>query len=193
MPKYFKHKNLIGQKFNRLLVLKLDHRGKVIYWLCRCDCGVEKFIRNDCLLNGTTKSCGCYSKENSGKQSIGEKNWLWKGDKVGRHSLHERFRNKLPNKNICKFCKQKCKTDLANISQKYKTTEDDWMWLCRRCHSRYDNGWIWEDTKWFKMCEGCNKKIEVTLRNFYRNYNGEWIARCKPCVAIRKKKLKKQP
>lgn len=62
--KYSKVK-LINKKFTRLLVIDfshLDKRGNH-YWLCRCDCGVEKNVRESCLISGEIKSCGCYKKD----------------------------------------------------------------------------------------------------------------------------------
>lgn len=48
--------NLIGQKFNRLKVLKrVDNK-----WECKCDCGNIVFINTYKLKSGHTKSCGCY-------------------------------------------------------------------------------------------------------------------------------------
>lgn len=32
-------------------------------WLCRCDCGNEKIIRQSNLVNSTTKSCGCLANQ----------------------------------------------------------------------------------------------------------------------------------
>jgi len=54
-------KNLIGKKFNKLLVLQKVKSNKWgnTYWLCLCDCGREKIVRGDCLRKGLTKSCGC--------------------------------------------------------------------------------------------------------------------------------------
>lgn len=64
-------KNIIGQKFNRLLVLEfvevIDHKS---VWKCRCDCGNIKNISGADLKSGNTKSCGCYFKEIAGKQTI---------------------------------------------------------------------------------------------------------------------------
>lgn len=54
-------KDLTGQRFGRLTVVKLDRTGKHTYWLCKCDCGNEKVIRSDCL--GAVRSCGCLKKE----------------------------------------------------------------------------------------------------------------------------------
>lgn len=56
---------LIGQKFERLLVIsaagKNKHRQSL--WLCRCDCGVEKTVAGGKLRNGNTKSCGCLRRQ----------------------------------------------------------------------------------------------------------------------------------
>ena len=57
---------MIGQKHNRLTVLSLagtkNRRGMM---LCRCDCGAEKEIEARRIRQGTTKSCGCLSREMS--------------------------------------------------------------------------------------------------------------------------------
>jgi len=51
--------------FSRLTVTGLESRNKYRnYWLCRCECGGEKVVREDNLLRGNTKSCGCLQKEN---------------------------------------------------------------------------------------------------------------------------------
>lgn len=59
--------DIIGQKFGRLLVIKLAQRGNRnrIRWLCRCDCSKEKIVYSDHLKNGSTKSCGCLNKSNA--------------------------------------------------------------------------------------------------------------------------------
>lgn len=59
--------NLIGQKFNRLTVIKRVENDKYYrtQWLCICDCGNEKYIivTGHSLKTGNTKSCGCYAHE----------------------------------------------------------------------------------------------------------------------------------
>ncbi len=50
-----------GKKFSLLTVLsRADIRTKIgkLQWNCKCDCGKECIVQNDCLLGGT-KSCGC--------------------------------------------------------------------------------------------------------------------------------------
>ena len=50
----------IGRRFGNLTVVafegKKDHR---YMWRCRCDCGNEVVVREICLKNGHTTSCGC--------------------------------------------------------------------------------------------------------------------------------------
>jgi len=60
-----KIKDLTGQRFGRLTVIKINGRtkDKSVTWLCRCDCGNETIVVGQNLSNGNTKSCGCYHKE----------------------------------------------------------------------------------------------------------------------------------
>lgn len=59
-------KNLIGQRFGRLLVI--DRAGSNKYgramWLCLCECGNKSVKQGKLLLNGHCKSCGCGEYEN---------------------------------------------------------------------------------------------------------------------------------
>lgn len=66
-----KKKNLIGQKFGRLSILKDsgERLGGNVVWLCRCDCKRVVKVRSYCLISKHTKSCGCLVKENATKMS----------------------------------------------------------------------------------------------------------------------------
>lgn len=60
--------DLTGQRFGRWTVLEEAPTKKkdwctVRYWHCRCDCGTEKNVLQANLLNGDSKSCGCYRRE----------------------------------------------------------------------------------------------------------------------------------
>lgn len=56
-----------GRRFYRLVVIDLDRSIKRsgTYWMCRCDCGMEKSIIATNLIRGSTRSCGCLRKERS--------------------------------------------------------------------------------------------------------------------------------
>ena len=73
MPK----KDLTGQRFGRLLVIREYGRSKnrQVTWLCRCDCGAETVITSGSLRGGRTKSCGCLQRERSTKHGGTNKNW----------------------------------------------------------------------------------------------------------------------
>jgi len=63
-------------KFGRLTALGIGYRKKyigcsVIYWKCKCECGIIKYIDGRSLRNGTTKSCGCLNKEINSKRLKG--------------------------------------------------------------------------------------------------------------------------
>ena len=60
--------NNIGKKFGMLTILEQKRENNRTYYLCRCDCGVEKWIRADTLKQGTI-SCGCYNKKNNLKKA----------------------------------------------------------------------------------------------------------------------------
>ena len=55
-----------GSRFGRLVVLREEKKPSDPhhhYYLCQCDCGNTKLIRDRCLCSGETKSCGCFWKE----------------------------------------------------------------------------------------------------------------------------------
>ena len=61
--------NIIGKKYNRLTVLKqfkeIRNGRYRTYLKCECDCGEVVTTRKDGIINGHTKSCGCYAREKS--------------------------------------------------------------------------------------------------------------------------------
>ena len=60
-------KNLIGQRFGRLVVKEMINRrrDRNVFWLCQCDCGNTCEVCSAQLLSGDTQSCGCLSREKS--------------------------------------------------------------------------------------------------------------------------------
>ena len=64
--------DLSNQKFGLLTVVSLDDiKNKKIkpdqinhrYWVCKCECGNITSVRQDKLIYGKTKSCGCFRKD----------------------------------------------------------------------------------------------------------------------------------
>ncbi len=60
-----KPRDIFGKRFGRLLVLsesKPASKWKT-FVKCKCDCGAEKFIREDHIKSGRSKICGCLNRE----------------------------------------------------------------------------------------------------------------------------------
>ena len=61
--------DLTGKRFGRLTVICRDFETQKLknaekpYWKCKCDCGKEVSVLGKSLREGTTKSCGCYSRD----------------------------------------------------------------------------------------------------------------------------------
>lgn len=78
-------KDLAGRKFGKLTAIAFaglkDDRYPL--WSCKCDCGAEKVARQDSLLNGGTRSCGCLMRERR-KDSSGNRLIDISGRKFGK-------------------------------------------------------------------------------------------------------------
>lgn len=60
-----KHINIIGNKYNRWTVISYEGVDKKRngLWKCSCECGNIKIVRGYTLTGNTSKSCGCFNKE----------------------------------------------------------------------------------------------------------------------------------
>jgi hypothetical protein len=69
-------KDLVGQKFGKLLVISFKEHNKhnKAIWNCMCDCGNKISVESYHLRIGHTTSCGCYKKE-----LVGENHPCWRG------------------------------------------------------------------------------------------------------------------
>lgn len=68
---------LAGQKFGHWLVVEkgdLDPRGNIL-WLCRCDCGTERFVRGSEVYLGNSTSCGCTRRTHGMTKTRTFKSW----------------------------------------------------------------------------------------------------------------------
>ena len=56
--------DLIGKKFGKLIVLELGEKDKHRHttYKCKCECGRETLARKYSLLDGSTKTCGCWAE-----------------------------------------------------------------------------------------------------------------------------------
>jgi hypothetical protein len=107
--------------------------------------------------------------------NLGEKNGQWRGDKVGRGTLHRWVRRRLPLVDLCQNCHNNPPIDLANITGLYTRDLSNWKYLCRSCHmlsdGRMEN--LTGVPPGFKQSEETKKKLRLIKRA--RGTNGQYI------------------
>ena len=67
-----KVKDLTGQRFGKLTAIEPteERKYKYVVWRCKCDCGNEKMVSAQSLVNGNTKSCGCLRRKTLNQDEI---------------------------------------------------------------------------------------------------------------------------
>lgn len=59
------YRNRTGEKYGKLTCIRPEKRGEYVYWLCKCECGKETWVRGINLTTGAVKSCGCIIGESN--------------------------------------------------------------------------------------------------------------------------------
>lgn len=152
-------KDLTGQKFDRLTVIKragTSKSGKVL-WLCECSCGERNQITTTTsnLITGNTKSCGCLAKESASR--TGKANTIH-GDTDTR--LYRIFRGM---KDRCYNSKNK---DYARYGGRGIKVCEEWL-----------NDYI-TFKKW-AISNGYQEDLTIERKDFDKDYcpeNCEWIS-----------------
>jgi hypothetical protein len=54
----------MNAKYGKLTLLKMFRKKYRKFWICRCDCGNSATVREDGLVLGRVRSCGCINREN---------------------------------------------------------------------------------------------------------------------------------
>ncbi len=110
--KNFDVTDIIGNRYQRLLVLAFDHkeqrfykdgrkRGFTYYYLCQCDCGNKIIIERWNLLRGINKSCGCFVKEVLKKNQFKAKHNLYG---IRLYRIWRGIKSRCYNKNLKRYC-----------------------------------------------------------------------------------------
>jgi hypothetical protein len=76
---------------------------RATFYLCRCDCGIEKVIRGSELRNGNSQSCGCLQKLPEG--------WAARNSLLTSYKKHASIRNlcwEITPEQFFKLTKSKC-------------------------------------------------------------------------------------
>ena len=86
-----KRDSIAGSRFGRWIALhelperKNEHR----MWMCRCDCGTERAVKQLHLIGGHSKSCGCLRGESHGLSKTKEYQ-VWYRMVSRCHNVHDK-------------------------------------------------------------------------------------------------------
>ena len=106
----FQSKDIAGQRFDKLLVIRPTNQRKngCVVWECKCDCGNITYVSYRHLAAGDTSSCGCIASKGEQKisQILRENDIVFEQQKTfdGCHSDKNyplRFDFYLPDYNTC--------------------------------------------------------------------------------------------
>lgn len=90
-------------------------------------------------------------------------NPLWKGDDAGYMAIHQWLRRNMGKASQCISCLSTKNIQWASKSHGCKRDLRDWIQLCVKCHTKYDN-----------------KKILTLAQNnkfFFNRWINEWVER----------------
>ncbi len=159
--------DLSGKRFGRLVVLRFFSKYN---WLCKCDCGKEKVVLDYNLISGTTKSCGCLSKEvllkglNPGDAGF---NKLWRAYNYGSKKRNIAFNltieqfHKLVVGN-CFYCGEK-------PSKEMKVSSDNSIFIYNGI-DRVDNMGGYDVENTVSCCSVCNRMKNVLNSSIFIEY-----------------------
>lgn len=123
-----KKRDLTGQRFGRLLVIKEAPREigqKSIHWICKCDCGNE-CVKTSQSLFGGTKSCGCIVKEIH-ERAVAKREHT----KAVIQRAKQTLKRKCPYP--CNYCDENKKGKCCVMCLKHATCDDACHNLPERC------------------------------------------------------------
>lgn len=110
-----------NMKFGRWTVLETDvtnpnsNRKQSVKWaLCKCECGTIRYKEYRDLYSGRSKSCGCYTREQTKKRNL-EKGKMEIGAKFGKLTVIEDLGLRKQNSREKMARWSRCKCECGNI------------------------------------------------------------------------------
>ena len=143
--------DITRQRFGRLVVKEENGRyiRKKVLWKCICDCGNETTVVGGDLRNGTTKSCGCLSREMASERNSGKNSPNWNPNLTDeerkikrRYPEYIKWRREIFARDdyTCNCCSKRAGKLVAHHLEGYKenlhlrTTLDNGITMCKNCH-----------------------------------------------------------
>lgn len=172
-------KNLAGQRFYKLLAIRptdnrIDHK---VIWECLCDCGKTCYIRSTYLVQGWSKSCGCYKYKGivvNGKSKLesglSARNQLY--DNYKRHAKNRGLNFNLTKEEFTRLTSSNCFYCNIEPLQEQKVKGGNGMYIYNGV-DRVDSkkGYVADN------CVPCCGKCNVAKTNRDLKEFKEWIIR----------------
>lgn len=176
-----KYYPLIGNKYNSLTIIGIDSSNKSGHYFlrCKCDCGNEKVIRADRVLNNITKTCGCQNKHYNAcnphrlshkypklysvwntmrHRCYNPRNWKYK-DYGGRGiTVCEEWRNNFPNFfnwAMAYGYQEGLTIDRIDVNGNYEPTNCRWATLKQQARNKTNNKMITYNGETKSLVEWC--------------------------------------
>ncbi len=173
-------KDLTGQPFDRWTVLReaapIRKNERIIrLWLCRCECGTERIVKQQSLESKRSKSCGCYSRDYQAQKHTthgqsknpGYVSWKSARDRcsnpngVGAKHYFER------GIKMCERWRNSCFEFLKDLGpcpagKSIERIEVNGHYSCGQCDECKQNGWPM-NCEWRTMKEQCRNKTNNTI------------------------------
>jgi len=188
-----KKSDVRGQRFNKLTAIEPCGKTKYgnIIWRFRCDCGnvVEKNLGN--VVNGHTKSCGCYSKKKITTKTNPRLYSIYKNMKKRCY-----YRNDINYKHygargitvcnewlddfttfydwaIANGYSDELSIDRINVNGNYEPTNCRWATFAEQARNRTDNAWITFNGK-TKIIEDWSKELGIKRNTLDYRIKSGW-------------------
>lgn len=179
--KKFIGKDLTGQKFGRLTVIKplSTRKWNSIIWECKCDCGNIVNVPSTSLVDNKTKSCGCLKKETDRQPKGNVINLI--GQTFGKLTVIQRDGS--DNRGEAKWlCKCECGNTVSVLGSNLRTGHTQSCGCDRRSHGEIKVAQILnnnhisfiQEYKAFKFSNNTWAKFDFFINNTYLiEYDGE--------------------
>lgn len=171
-------KDLIGQRFGRLVVIeKLPTKNNRYWWRCKCDCGNFKDVPTRYLTAGRTKSCGCLNKTNSKnvRKDI-------TGEKFGRLTVIEYAGSNKKRKTSMWLCRCECGNEKVIAYQDLKRETKSCGCLLKENKEnfkrKYRNGVTTENKRIMSIYRGMIYRCYKSRGKSAQNYKNRGIKVC---------------
>lgn len=129
---------------------EIHKNGKYVHWAC----GEYDPLKRKEIYQNNAKTCKCGNKHsqfsNQCRKCSAKR--LWQGENASYNAKHRWLQRNRQKPKECQFCGEIKRLHWANISGNYLRDDiNDWVAICSRCHSKYDNNYPPIQTKEYRQ------------------------------------------